>query len=190
MSISLLLTRGTCDIVFKKPGLKPMHMIPQRSKLIQRALTASLLCLPLFTASATAQDPSAKPAVHNLREIAKVLSACMQPLAVAEPFLGMRVTVRIGFNARGLPLGPPLFTYITPEAPDRIKNEYKKAISDALRRCTPLSFSPGLGAAIAGRPINLSFSERPLMRVTRHHPDPVYRSASLTTRLRPAFLAA
>jgi hypothetical protein len=94
----------------------------------------------------------------------------MQPLMVADPYQGMRVTVRIGFNERGQPLGPPLFTYVTPRAPEEIKNEYKKAISDALKRCTPLSFSPGLGAAIAGRPIILSFKERPpLIRAARPH---------------------
>ena len=138
-------------------------MNPQRSKRVRRALIVPFL--GLLSASAVAQELSAKPAVHNLREIAKALSACMQPLAVAAPFQGMRVTVRIAFNVRGQPLGPPLFTYVTPYAPDRIKNEYKKAISDALKRCTPLSFSPGLGAAIAGMPIILSFNERPAMRV-------------------------
>lgn len=135
----------------------------QRSIRVQRALTVAFLCF--LSASAVAQELSPKPAVHNLREIARALSTCMQPLAVAAPFQGMRVTVRIAFNVRGQPLGPPLFTYVTPYAPDRIKNEYKKAISDALKRCTPLSFSPGLGAAIAGMPIILSFNERPAMRV-------------------------
>jgi hypothetical protein len=141
-----------------------MPMAPQRSNRVRQALIASFPWLSLFSAAATAQAPSAKPAVHNVHEIAKVLSACMQPLVVAEPYRGMRVTVRIGFNAHGQPLGPPVFTYVTPNASDRIKNEYKTAIAGALKRCTPLSFSPGLGAAIAGRPIILSFNERPVMR--------------------------
>jgi hypothetical protein len=143
---------------------KGMPMNPRRSNLVRGALIVPFLCGSLFSASATAQAPSTKPAVQNLREIAKVLSACMQPLVVAEPYQGMRVTVRIGFNARGQPLGPPVFTYVTPNASDRIKNQYKSTISDALKRCTPLSFSPGLGAAIAGVPIILSFNERPVMR--------------------------
>ena len=139
-------------------------MNPERSNLVRGILIVSFLCLSLFSVMAVAQEQSPKPAVHSLREIAKVLSACMQPLVVAERYQGMRVTVRIGFNARGQPLGPPRFTYLTPQAPDRIKKEYKDAIAGALKRCTPLSFSPGLGAAIAGRPIILSFNERPVMR--------------------------
>lgn len=139
-------------------------MIPQQRLRIRWPLIASVVCLSSFFPSAAAQDTSAKPAVHNLSEIAKVLSACMLPLAVAEPYQGMRVTVRIGFDARGKSLGPPQFTYITSNAPDRIKNEYRKAISDGLKRCTPLSFSARLGATIAGVPLIFGFGERGLKR--------------------------
>ena len=38
-------------------------------------------------------------------------------------------------------------------------------ISDALQRCTPLSFSPELGASIAGVPLILVFDERGLVRI-------------------------
>jgi hypothetical protein len=136
------------------------QMTPQQSKRVRCALIASLLCLSLFSVSPAAQ----KPTVNNLHEIAKALNACMQPLAVAEPYQGMRVTVRIGFSARGQPLGPPQFTYVTPHAPDQSKSAYKNAISDALKRCTPLSFSPKLGATIAGEPVILRFNERGLMQ--------------------------
>lgn len=141
-------------------------MTPRRSIQFRRALIAPLVCLPLFSISATAQDTSAKPTVHNLREIGNALAACMRPLAVADHYQGMRVTARLGFNARGQLLGPPRFTYVTPNAPDRIKSEYKSAISDALKRCIPLSFSPELGATIAGVPIILRFDEHGLMRAS------------------------
>ena len=113
---------------------------------------------------ATAEDTPAKPTVHTVGEIGKVLAGCMQPLTVADPYPGMRVTVRVGFNRQGQPLGPPRFSYVTPNAPDRIKAEYKTAISDALKRCTPLSFSRELGATIAGVPIVLRFDERGLIQ--------------------------
>jgi hypothetical protein len=38
-------------------------------------------------------------------------------------------------------------------------------ISDALQRCTPLSFSPELGGSIAGVPLILIFDERGLVRI-------------------------
>jgi hypothetical protein len=139
-----------------------MHMAPQDSNRLQ-ALIALLVCLALFSSLAAAQDTPVKPIVHNIREIGKVLGACMQPLKLREPYPGMSVTVRLGFNSRGQPLGPPRFTYMTPNAPDRTKADYKTAISNALKRCTPLSFSRQLGATIAGVPIILRFDERGLM---------------------------
>jgi len=138
-----------------------MHMFLQWKTRTRWALVALVLSLPPL---AIAQDMPQKPMVHNVGEIGKVLAACMQPLSVAHPYPGMRVTVRIGFNRQGQPLGPPRFAYVTANAPDRIKAEYKTAISDALKRCTPLSFSPALGATIAGVPFVFRFDEHGLMQ--------------------------
>jgi hypothetical protein len=128
-------------------------------------LIGPLACLALSSISAAAQVTSAKPAVHNLQEIGKALDACMQPLEVPDHYQGIRITVRLGFNARGQPLGPPQFTYVTSKAPERIKIEYKTAILNALKRCIPLSFSHKLGATIAGVPLTLSFDDRGLIGV-------------------------
>jgi hypothetical protein len=141
-----------------------MYMSPQPSTRVAWALIAPLVYLLLFTASAAAQDTSAKSTVHNLHEIEEALAACMQPLAVAD-HQAIRITARLGFNARGQPLGSPKFTYVTPSVSDQIKSEYKSAVSDSLVRCTPLSFSPELGATIAGVPLILLFDERGLTRV-------------------------
>jgi hypothetical protein len=151
-----------------------------------RWMLAPLVWLPWFSISGEAQDRT-KPAVHNLHEIAKALSACMQPLAVAQPYRGIRVTVRIGFDARGEPLGPPRFTYVTPNASDRIKREYENAISDALKQCTPLSFSAKLGATIAGVPLILSFNELGLMQARLGESSAYVAAAPLpSSRVPPA----
>jgi hypothetical protein len=134
-------------------------------QIIRWTLIGPLVCLPLSSISAAAQETSAKPAVHDLQEMGKALDACMQTLEVSDHYQGIRITARLGFNARGQPLGPPQFTYVTPNAPERIKSEYKTAILDALKRCMPLSFSHELGATIAGVPLTLSFDERGLTRV-------------------------
>jgi hypothetical protein len=141
-----------------------MEKSSQRSARVRWARFALLIFLPLFPISAAAQDTSTKPTVDNLHEIGTALAVCMNPLPVIDHYQGMRVTARLAFNSRGQPIGPPQFTYITQDAPNRIKTEYKNAISDALERCTPLSFSANLGAKIAGVPIILSFDERGLMR--------------------------
>jgi hypothetical protein len=140
-------------------------MFPLPSTRVAWALIASLGCLLLFTISGAAQDPSAKSTVHNLREIGEALTACMQPLVVSDPYQAIRITARLGFNTRGQPLSSPQFTYVTPNVSEQVKSEYKSAVSDLLTRCTPLSFSPGLGATIAGVPLILIFDERGLTRV-------------------------
>lgn len=126
-----------------------------------RALIGSLISLTI--ASAAAQETSMSP-VHNMREVQTALAACITPL-VAEPHQEIRITARIAFNARGQPLGPPKFTYVTPDVSDQIKDDYKNAVLDAMNRCTPLSFSSELGGSIAGVPIILIFDERGLVRL-------------------------
>jgi hypothetical protein len=137
----------------------------RRSTHIAWAVITPLVCLALFKMSAAAQDTSEKSPVHDVHEIRQALAACMRPLALADIYQGIRVTARLGFNARGQPLGSPRFTYVTPDVSDQIKSEYKNAVSDALERCTPLPFSPELGRTIAGVPLILVFDERGLLRV-------------------------
>jgi hypothetical protein len=48
-------------------------------------------------------------------------------------------------------------TYASPDAPPAARNIYHDAIMAALERCTPLPFTPGLGGAIAGRPIAIRY---------------------------------
>ena len=131
-------------------------------RIVLRMLIGPLVCLPLWGASAATRH---MPAVHNLQEIAKALDACVRPFKVPDHYQGIRITARLGFNARGAPLGPPRFSYVTPGAPERIKTAYKTAILDALRQCTPLPFSNELGATIAGEPLILSFDDGGLTRV-------------------------
>jgi hypothetical protein len=143
---------------------------------VRCALILPLLCSPSLGSPAAAEGAPGKRTVQNVHEIGEVLAACMQPLSVTTPFPGMRVTVRLGFNGRGELLGPPRFTYVTPIAPSRVKAEYKNAISDALRRCTPLSFSPQLGATIAGVPVILRFGEGGVIQATVEEP-PAYAAS-------------
>jgi hypothetical protein len=117
----------------------------------------------LIMVSAAAQDTSESPA-HNIAEVEKALAACTAPL-LADRYQGLRITARVGFGARGQPLGPPRFTYVTPDVSDQIKAEYKTAVLDALQRCTPLSFSHELGGLIAGVPLILIFEQRGLVRI-------------------------
>jgi hypothetical protein len=135
----------------------------RRSTCLLEIACALIGAIASFIMAAAAQDTSGFP-VHNIPEVQRALASCMAPL-VKKPHQEIRITVRVGFNARGQPLGPPHFTYVTPDVSDGIKDEYKNAVSDALRRCTPLAFSSELGGSIAGVPLILVFDERGLVRV-------------------------
>jgi hypothetical protein len=54
-------------------------------------------------------------------------------------------------------IGEPRVTYTSPDAPPAARNTYHDAIMAALERCTPLPLTPGLGGAVAGRPIAIRF---------------------------------
>ena len=44
-------------------------------------------------------------------------------------------------------------TYASHDAPADVRDIYRDAVNAALKRCTPLHFSKGMGGAVAGRPI-------------------------------------
>ena len=134
-----------CTDIPRQLACTLMHasVFSRRAYLLGLASAFTGAIASLIVASAAAQDTSEFPA-HNISEVQKALAACVAPL-IADPPREIRITVRVGFNARGQPLGPPHFTSVTPDVSDHIKDDYKNAVSDALRKCTPLSFSPELG---------------------------------------------
>ena len=48
-------------------------------------------------------------------------------------------------------------TYASHDAPADVRGIYRDAVNAALKRCTPLHFSDGMGGAVAGRPIAIRF---------------------------------
>ena len=48
-------------------------------------------------------------------------------------------------------------TYASHDAPADVRSVYRDAIDAALKRCSPLHFSKGMGGAVAGRPIAIRF---------------------------------
>jgi hypothetical protein len=48
-------------------------------------------------------------------------------------------------------------TYASHDAPADVRDIYRDAVNAALKRCTPLHFSDGMGGAVAGRPIAIRF---------------------------------
>ena len=100
-------------------------------------------------------DPDDK--INTIRAMFAALRACWQPPAPDKAHDGMQMSVRFAFNRDGGIIAEPRVTYTTPGIDDDTRKTYRDAIKEALGRCTPLPFSPGMGGAIAGRPIAVRF---------------------------------
>jgi hypothetical protein len=93
--------------------------------------------------------------LNTLREVKAALRGCWRPPPKDIAQQGMQMSVRFSFTREGKLKGRPRVTYFTAGASEETKHRYEDAIDAALDRCTPMSFTSGLGGAIAGRPIAL-----------------------------------
>ena len=85
------------------------------------------------------------------------LRACWVPPPKDEARPGMEYTIRFAFKRDGQIVAPPRLTYASHDAPADVRDIYRDAVNAALKRCTPLHFSDGMGGAVAGRPIAIRF---------------------------------
>ena len=85
------------------------------------------------------------------------LRACWVPPPKDEARHGMEYTIRFAFKRDGEIVAPPRVTYASHDAPTDVRDIYRDAVNAALKRCTPLHFSDGMGGAVAGRPIAIRF---------------------------------
>ena len=95
--------------------------------------------------------------LDSIREMFAALRACWVPPPKDEARHGMEYTIRFAFKRDGEILAPPRVTYASHDAPAGVRNIYGDAVNAALKRCTPLHFSDGMGGAVAGRPIAIRF---------------------------------
>jgi hypothetical protein len=102
-------------------------------------------------------EPSPERRLDTIRDMFAALRACWVPPAedVARP--GTQLSVRLSFKRNGEPVGEPRVTFVSLGTPPEVRQTYLDAVTAALKRCTPLPFSPGLGGALAGRPIAIRF---------------------------------
>jgi hypothetical protein len=85
------------------------------------------------------------------------LRACWVPPPKDAARHGMEYTIRFAFKRDGDIVAPPRVTYASHDAPADVRDVYRDAVAAALKRCTPLHFSDGMGGAVAGRPIAIRF---------------------------------
>jgi hypothetical protein len=95
--------------------------------------------------------------LDSIREMFAALRACWEPPPKDEARHGMEYTIRFAFRRDGEMIAPPRMTYASHDAPAAVRDKYRDAIDEALKRCTPLHFTDAMAGAVAGRPIAIRF---------------------------------
>jgi hypothetical protein len=108
--------------------------------------------------------------VDTIRGLFTALRACWRPPDADEAHPGMQMSVRFAFKRNGEIIGQPRMTYATPGVDGETRKIYRRAIDQALGRCTPVPFSKGMGGAIAGRPIAIRFVDNRTQQGQERHP--------------------
>ena len=73
----------------------------------------------------------------------------------------IEVTVRLRFSIAGVVIGEPRTVYVQAPAEPGLRDKIAASILAAIKECTPLPFTPSLGAAIAGRMLANRFRSLP-----------------------------
>jgi hypothetical protein len=101
--------------------------------------------------------------LNTIHDVFTALRDCWlpPPREVARP--GMEMSIRFAFKRNGEMLAPPRVTYVSKDASPEQRKTYREAVTQALQRCNPLSFTSSLGNAIAGRPIAIRFVDNRIL---------------------------
>jgi hypothetical protein len=109
------------------------------------------------TGSENETDRADEHPLDSISAMFAALRACWVPPPKDEARHGMEYTIRFAFKRDGEIVAPPRVTYASHDAPADVRDIYRDAVNAALKRCTPLHFSDGMGGAVAGRPIAIRF---------------------------------
>jgi hypothetical protein len=104
-----------------------------------------------------------EPLVNSLHDMFAAIRGCWEPPPPDKARPGMEYTVMFSFRRNGELMAPARMTYVTHDVPDEVRDAYRDAIDATLKRCTPMHFSIGMGAAVAGRPLFIRFFDDRIM---------------------------
>lgn len=109
----------------------------------------------------TPDDPpdGAEP-VDRLDEIALALRRCWNPPPLPGDLTGAMVSLRFSLRRDGSLFGQPRVTWETKRGDTAFQRRFSDSAVAAIRSCTPMRLSAGLGASIAGRPFTIRFHGR------------------------------
>lgn len=98
--------------------------------------------------------------VGRLDQIGPALRRCWQPPSLDAQSGSASASVRFSLRRDGTLFGQPRVTWETRRAPPGLRERFTDSLMRAVRDCTPMRLSPGLGGSIAGRPITIRFFGR------------------------------
>ena len=107
--------------------------------------TALLIC---FSAQSKAEP------LKTMDDVGRAIDTCWQ----APSDTTGSVTLSFSFKRDGTLIGKPRPTSIAIDGDDKVRQQFIASAIDALSSCTPLTFSSGLAAGIAGQVFTMPFT--------------------------------
>ncbi len=98
--------------------------------------------------------------VDRLDQIAPALQRCWNPPPLPGDLTGAMVSLRFSLRRDGSLFGQPRVTWETKRGDAAFQQRFSDSAVAAIRSCTPMRLSAGLGASIAGRPFTIRFHGR------------------------------
>lgn len=98
--------------------------------------------------------------VDRLDQIALALRRCWNPPPLPGELTGAMVSLRFSLRRDGSLFGQPRVTWETKRGDAAFQQRFSDSAVAAIRSCTPMRLSTGLGASIAGRPFTIRFHGR------------------------------
>jgi len=111
--------------------------------------------------SARAQPGADEPPINLPGQISSQIVRCWTPPQTDTP-QAIEVTVRLSFSRAGAVIGVPRATFVKAPAEPGLRQLVVASILAAVKACTPLNFTPSLGAAIAGQIFAIRFMSLPV----------------------------
>jgi hypothetical protein len=148
-----ILHRADSPLIPIRPRICPDGATARKLRIIMQLVRAIILVeiVVLLTGPAGAQTTKE---LNTVADIYAAIRACWKTAKISGP---EALGVRLSFTRDGKILGKARVTYESKTATDENRLRFRVAVMNAFKRCTPLSFSPGLGDAVAGRPFNFRF---------------------------------
>ena len=117
-----------------------------------------LFALTTFLFLISAPEASAQtPAANTLKEMFAAITKCWR----APPdTASMEITLRFSINNKGGLIGKPAITHTKLGKDEKLNATFVSSVLESINTCLPLKITPGLGAAVAGRPLSLLFRQR------------------------------